>query len=109
MKDKYAMMYDGKNWTLTIKEDLINKIYEDKKNYIEENMEVFLESLTLSRRKALERWLNTDDDDKKIKEIKGSIKLLLYNSRQMPMNSVGGNDKNAVKQVKCQKDKDNND
>jgi hypothetical protein len=38
MKDKYAMMHDGTNWTLTTKEDLINKIYDDKKNYIEENL-----------------------------------------------------------------------
>jgi hypothetical protein len=38
MKDKYAMMYDGKQWTLTTKEDLITKIYEDKKSYIEENL-----------------------------------------------------------------------
>jgi hypothetical protein len=31
MQDKYAMTYDGKDWNLTIKEDLINKIYDDKK------------------------------------------------------------------------------
>ncbi|VBB17911.1 hypothetical protein YASMINEVIRUS_374 [Yasminevirus sp. GU-2018] len=85
MKDKYAMMHDGKRWTLTMKEDLINQIYEDKKNYIEENLEDFIDSLTPSRKRALERWLDTDDDDKKIKEIKDSIKLLLYNSRHLPL------------------------
>ena len=83
MKDKYAMMFDGKNWTLTTKEDLINKIYEDKKNYIEENLDEFVESLTVSRKNALKRWLETDDDDPKIKEIKENIKLLLYNSRKI--------------------------
>ncbi|VBB18593.1 hypothetical protein YASMINEVIRUS_1056 [Yasminevirus sp. GU-2018] len=88
MKDKYAMMHDGKRWTLTMKEDLINQIYEDKKNYIEENLEDFIDSLTPSRRRALERWLDTDDDDKKIKEIKDSIKLLLYNSRQLPLKNI---------------------
>lgn len=31
MKDKYAMMYDGENWNLTTKEELIDRIYEDKK------------------------------------------------------------------------------
>jgi hypothetical protein len=34
MKDKYAMMYDGNQWTLTTKEDLISKIYEDKKTIL---------------------------------------------------------------------------
>ena len=88
MKDKYAMMYDGKSWTLTIKEDLINKIYDDKKNYIEENLDDFIDALSASRKKALERWLEIEDDDKKIKEIKDSIKLLLYNSRKLPMDIV---------------------
>ncbi|VBB17718.1 hypothetical protein YASMINEVIRUS_181 [Yasminevirus sp. GU-2018] len=83
IKDKYAMMFDGKNWTLTTKEELINKIYDDKKNYIEENLEEFMDSLSASRKKALERWLETDDNDNKIKEIKDSIKLLLYNQRKM--------------------------
>lgn len=35
------------------KEDLINKIYDDKKNYIEENQDEFIESLSVSRKK---RW-----------------------------------------------------
>ena len=35
MKDKYAMMYDGHNWNLVMKKDLIDKIYDDNKNYIE--------------------------------------------------------------------------
>ena len=86
MKDKYAMMFDGNIWMLTTKEDLINQIYEDKKNYIEENLEEFIESLSESRKKALDRWLDTDDDDAKIKEIKNNIKLLLYNSRKLVQN-----------------------
>jgi hypothetical protein len=85
IKDKYAMMYDGTNWTLTMKDDLVNKIYNDKKDYIEENLDEFLQSLTLSRKKALERWLETNDEDHKIKEIKNQIRLLLYNQRKIPI------------------------
>jgi hypothetical protein len=88
MKDKYAMMYDGTNWALTMKENLINKIYDDKKNYIEENLDDFVDSLSISRKKALERWLDTDDDNKRIKEVKDNIKLLLYNSRKLPMDTA---------------------
>lgn len=83
MKDKYAMTYNGNEWKLTIKEDLINKIYDDKKNYIEENLDDFIASLSTSRKKALDRWLDTDDDDEKISKIKDEIKLLLYNKRNM--------------------------
>lgn len=87
MKDKYAMMYDGTNWTLTLKDDLINRLYDDKKSYIEERLEDFIESLTLSQRKALDRWVDTDEDNKKIREIKEKIKLLLYNSKQIPIDT----------------------
>jgi len=98
MKDKYAMMYDGKNWNLTIKDDLINKIYDDKKNYIEENLDDFLDSLSISRKKALTRWLETSDDDEIIIKIKNEIKLLLYNKR-------GIAEQKKVKVIKTLKDK----
>ena len=77
------MMFDGKDWNLMMKDELINKIYDDKKNYIEENLNEFLDSLTLSRKKALERWLALDDEDDKINKVKGEIKLLLYNKRNL--------------------------
>ena len=83
VKDKYAMMFDGKDWNLTMKDDLINKIYDDQKNYIEENIDEFIDSLSVSRRKALERWLDTDDDDDRICKIKNEIKLLLFNKRNV--------------------------
>jgi hypothetical protein len=100
MKDKYAMMFDGINWTLTTKDDLINKIYDDKKNYIEENLEDFVKSLSLSRKNALVRWLETDEDDKKIKEVKENIKLLLYNERHMVDTKYSSiNTKNKLKKM----------
>jgi hypothetical protein len=92
VKDKYAMMFDGKDWNLTMKDELINKIYDDKKNYIEENLDDFIDSLSVSRKKALERWIATDDDDDKIIKIKNDIKLLLYNKRNLIMNK---HDENA--------------
>ena len=103
MKDKYAMMFDGTGWTLTTKEELINKIYEDKKNYIEENLEEFIESLVPSRKRALERWLETYDDDTKIKEIKENIKLLLYNFRKMITSSKDDVKVELIQNVKLSK------
>ena len=85
IKDKYAMMYDGKEWTLTTKTELIDKLYEDKKNYIENNIDKFIDTLTFSQKNALDRWMNINDEHDKIKEIKHSIKLLLYNKRNIPL------------------------
>ena len=48
-------------------------------------MEEFIKSLTNNQTRALERWLNTDDNHERIKEIKDMIKLLLYNKRDQVM------------------------
>ena len=85
MKDKYAMVYDGIQWVLITKVELIEKIYENKKDYIENNLDRFMASLTISRKNALRRWLDTDEEDIKIKNIKESIKLLLYNSKHFAL------------------------
>ena len=104
IKDKYAMMFNGNSWTLTMKEELIDKIYDDKKNYIEENIDDFIASLPQSRKKALERWLDTDDNNNKIKEVKEQIKLLLYNKRNIPITTQSNmnynkNDKDLNNQI----------
>lgn len=54
----------------------------------------------MSRKRALERWLETDDEDEKIKQIKENIKLLLYDSRKMVRdNEVTGIKVNAKSNV----------
>ncbi|VBB19028.1 hypothetical protein YASMINEVIRUS_1560 [Yasminevirus sp. GU-2018] len=103
MKDKYAMMFDGKDWTLTTKDDLISKIYDDKKNYIEENMDEFIDSLTVSRKNALDRWLATDDEDEKITQIKNEIKMLLYNKRNVVLEKRTDDKKKPVKRITSKK------
>ena len=91
MKDKYAMMYDGIKWMLVTKEVLIDKIYNDKRNYIEENLDKFVESLSKQSVNALKRWLDTDETNPRISQIKNDIKLLLYNSRDMTLDTIKDN------------------
>ena len=86
MKNKYAMTYDGYDWQLVMNDELIDQIYDKKRDYIEENMNDFLDSLSNSQIKALYRWLNADDDHLYIKKIKNSMRLLLYNERKMVLN-----------------------
>lgn len=81
MKDKYGMVYDGNNWNIVTKNELVDKLYDTNKSYVEENLEEFYETLVPSQRNALDRWLNMDDDTPKIKDVKERIKLLLYNKR----------------------------
>jgi hypothetical protein len=87
IKNKYGMMYNGNDWNLTTKEELIDRIYDDKKSYIEENLEEYFKSLTQSQKNAVNRWLDTDDDDRKITKIKEQLKLLLYNKRNIVLDT----------------------
>lgn len=87
-KDRYAMVFDGVDWNLKFKDDIIDMLYDDKKSYIEENLAEFIESLSESGKNALKRWLATENNDKRIIRIKSDIKLLLYNKRDIPLNTL---------------------
>jgi len=83
LKNKYAMIFRNGSWEAITKTELIDKIYNDKKNYIENNIEQFYESMSLSQKNALQRWLHTDDDHPKIGKIKEEIRLLLFNKKEI--------------------------
>ena len=88
MKDKYAMVYKNENWQLVNKQDLVDEIYDNKKDYIEENIEDFYTTMTKSQKNALNRWLLADENnDKKIIKIKERITLLLYNKKHIPVST----------------------
>jgi hypothetical protein len=61
-----------------------------------------VKSLPLSRKKALERWLDTDEDDMKVKRIKENIKLLLYNSENIAIcnKEINVGNSKSVKKIK---------
>lgn len=109
-KDKYAMIFDGTEWNLRFKDDVVNMLYDDKKNYIEENMLEFYDSLSQSRKNALARWLNTDENDERIKRIKNEIKFLIYNKKNLPIETLKLNPLNQkIKTIKYSKTKKSKD
>lgn len=109
MKNKYAMMYDGSDWTLVMKDDLIDRLYDDKRNYIEENSDDFFQLLTVSQKKALHRWMDADDDHPYIGKIKNDMKLLLYNKRKYALSSRNKKPKLSAKSKDSDDSDDSND
>ena len=80
------MTYDGEKWNLVRKKDLIDNIYDDKKYFVQDNLEEFAKSLSSYKIESLKRWLDSDEnDDKNIKDIKKKIELVLYNEREKPL------------------------
>ena len=87
MKNQYAMVYDGTDWNVVMKDELVDRLYNNKRDYIEENLDEFIGSLSASQIDALHRWLEVDDEHTYVKKIKNDIRLLLYNKRFMAIDN----------------------
>lgn len=83
MRDKHAMVFTGSNWGLTGKKEIIDQIYDDKKQYLDEKYDELTDSLDNITKKKYGRF--RDQEQEAIKRIKEDINLLLYNSRHVPM------------------------
>jgi hypothetical protein len=60
-----------------------DKLYDDKKNFIEENLENFEGHLSVDKLLRLNEWFEQDSNDTETRDTKEEIKLLLYNKRHM--------------------------
>jgi hypothetical protein len=92
MNEKYAMAYMNNDWRILDRDFLLDKIYDDKKNFVEKNLDEFISSLPEQKIKALQRWIEDSNDTlfeeeykNGIKTFKEEIKQLLYNNRHMAM------------------------
>jgi len=97
IKGEHASVFDGNEWSLVYKTDIVDRIYERQKEYVEENIDELKKLLSQSKMGALRRWLEINDDHAKIKNVKKKIKLLLYNKRNIPMKTKAHAEKqNAI-------------
>jgi hypothetical protein len=112
MNEKYAMAYMNNEWKILDRDILIDKIYNDKKNYVEQNLEEFVSVLSKIKMEALKRWIDDSNDSyyedeyqEGIKIFKEEIKQLLYNNRQMAMirkkesEKINKKDKMQIKEI----------
>ena len=85
-KNKHGIMFDGEEWIKIDRDDLIDKLYEDKRDYIEDNLdELVSQLLDIEKKQKTQRlkdWLATPDTDKKIKFAKQYIKDVIHNKRK---------------------------
>ena len=84
----YTMVKDNDDWKLIFTKEAIDELYDDKKYIIENNLKNSFNLIPQSFQNALERWINTPEEDKKILNVKNRLKLLLYNNRNIPINTA---------------------
>ena len=94
MKDKYVMVYEDGNWKLIHKNDVIEKLYDEKEELISGWVEIHPHEI--ESKVAFERYLhlkNTDDDEKNKKSLHDQTRVLLYNNRPNKQTLQGIEDK----------------
>jgi hypothetical protein len=82
MKKKVAY-HDGASWITTTDPHMIDKLYERKRDFIEEIFENYNDQLTQGDITRLKRWLDTDEDDHRIYTVKNELRELLFNKREI--------------------------
>jgi hypothetical protein len=86
INERYGMVFMNNDWRLMDKDDLVDDIYENKRAFVVENLDTFINQLNEFKKKSLKRWLDMDDDDESIKNTKDDIKKLLFDNRKLAMN-----------------------
>ena len=80
MKNKYLMVYDGKNWNIANKVEEIDKLYEEKELMLEEWLE---QHENTEMKDKFIKYLNNKEKDETLNMIKDELKLLMYNKKQL--------------------------
>jgi hypothetical protein len=85
INETYGMIYVDNNWKITDRDELVNDIYENKRAYVIENLDTFINQLDENKKKSLKRWLDKNDDDEAVINTKEDIKRVLFDNRHMAM------------------------
>jgi hypothetical protein len=98
INEKYGMVYTNNKWRLIDKNELVEDIYENKRDFIIQNLDNFINQLDEFKKKSLKRWLNTDEnDDESVINTKNDIKMLLFDNRHLAMDKKRIMDREARK------------
>jgi len=84
IKDLYATIFNGAQWNIVNKSDVIDQLFDDKQYYLIDKYEEIKDTLDPQTRKKFERFIH-ETDEEVIQGLKNDIKLLLYNKRDIPM------------------------
>ena len=84
LNNKYAVVYNGKEWVFFNEDDLLEKIIKDNQNIMHKKFLEWYDDAKLSEKyqqaiKKFEQYLNVSSNQQLIDSIKQELKLLCYN------------------------------
>lgn len=82
MRNNHIVVYDGTEWKLTKKNEIIDKISDKKSCYSEDKYDEMFDTLGESAKKKFQQFLNAKDNEE-IDKIKSDIKQTLCNEHKI--------------------------
>ena len=111
MRDNYVLIFDGNQWQLKERDDVLQEMIENKTDILSEKFDELIKTLDESTIKKFKRFLDEKDEDRVVEQIKKELKLILYNKKlikELPAR-IGCSDNNkqniyveSTKQVKSE-------
>jgi hypothetical protein len=85
LKNNYVMIYNGNKWMLNDREESIQNLIDEKESIIEQKLEEWIENGKNypDIMKKFNRYLEKKENDTVLNKIKGEIKLMLFNNRDI--------------------------
>ena len=85
LKNNYVMIYNGSKWMLNDRDESIQSLIDDKESIIEQKLEEWIENgyNYPDIMKKFNRYLEKKENNTVIDKIKGEIKLMLFNNRDI--------------------------
>jgi len=84
IRDEYIYVYDGENWVVQYKDDVLQDLIDRKSDILENKHNEIADKLDDDTTRKFNRFLEEKDNPQVVNKIKGELKLLLYNNRKIP-------------------------
>jgi hypothetical protein len=92
-KDDYILTFDGKDWNVEKKDDILNNMLQSKKYLLESKFEDFQEELPKHAIDMFHKFLERSDDNEVINCIKDEMKNMFYKNRKHVIKDINNTKK----------------
>ena len=94
-KNKYASVYENGHFIYKNKEAIVDDLYEAKKNFITENIDLVFKQMTKHQQATYKRWIKSEEnkdnnqtDREAVGYVREELKLMLFNKRHIPIETM---------------------
>jgi hypothetical protein len=87
-RDEYMFTFDGKDWDIEKKDDVLNNMIENKKNFLESKFDDMQNELPQYAITMFKKFLERSDNDEVKNNIKDELKNMFYKNRHHVIKNI---------------------